>query len=380
MAKFRLLDALIAQGGLKVKDLADLPAIVIDNVAKYFYEGTDQEYWEDAKDFPNLAPPFPEMWFEYSRPLTTVSEETGVTRDSEGALLRFGFLVISTDLTLERLEAMSSEGYGKMIDAYTRAGHGDPRLGHFLKHCAKQPGGMDALTSMSKDYLKTKKVRWVTNVVGFMADNGVVQGGGNPLITLWYPIEEDGRFSTVCGNIQGGVPEAYYKWVMEKAPDRAGFINTVEGSTAFVKAFHAAYQVAMLAISFMHCKNVEVRSQADRVSTKKNRHRVPRSGVRYHVLEIEPMQKVIRGAQASQKGESAFRQALHICRGHFKTYGRPVLDTDGKQVLDFDGQPLTTPGLFGREHLKGTYWWPTHIRGSKEAGEVKKDYEVNEPA
>ena len=42
-----------------------LPVLLIDNVAEYFYSGTDQEYWDVGKDFPNIAPPFPAFWVEW---------------------------------------------------------------------------------------------------------------------------------------------------------------------------------------------------------------------------------------------------------------------------------------------------------------------------
>ena len=42
-----------------------LPILLIDNVAQYFYTGTDQEYWSLDKDFPNVAPPFPRFWCEF---------------------------------------------------------------------------------------------------------------------------------------------------------------------------------------------------------------------------------------------------------------------------------------------------------------------------
>jgi hypothetical protein len=35
------------------------------------------------------------------------------------------------------------------------------------------------------------------------------------------------------------------------------------------------------------------------------------------------------------------------------------------------------PGLFGK--YKGRFWRPAHVRGSKEAGEIKKDYRVLSP-
>lgn len=39
----------------------------IDNVAEYYYQISEQEYW-DEKDFPNIAPPLNTMWFEWNIP------------------------------------------------------------------------------------------------------------------------------------------------------------------------------------------------------------------------------------------------------------------------------------------------------------------------
>jgi len=56
-----------------------------------------------------------------------------------------------------------------------------------------------------------------------------------------------------------------------------------------------------------------------------------------------------------EQGGNEIHRALHICRGHFATYG--------------DDNPL-----FGK-HV-GTFWRPMHVRGDKAAGEVRKSYKV----
>lgn len=55
-----------------------LPVLLIDNVADYFY-GSDQEFWDLRDHFPNLAPPFPAMWFEHRMPRKIHSKECGDT-------------------------------------------------------------------------------------------------------------------------------------------------------------------------------------------------------------------------------------------------------------------------------------------------------------
>lgn len=114
---------------------------------------------------------------------------------------------------------------------------------------------------------------------------------------------------------------------------------------------------ALLALSFMHCKNV-VRTDATEAEgpPAKWLRRMKQPTLRYHVLNINPMKEVLR-----KEGESettGLKKALHICRGHFATY-------------------TADKPLFG--HFTGTVYKPAHIRGSKELGTVLKGYAVNEP-
>lgn len=109
-----------------------------------------------------------------------------------------------------------------------------------------------------------------------------------------------------------------------------------------------------LAISFMHCKNVESREEP--LSGKERRafnRRHKRDPLRFHVLEIDPAKKVLESEGGVSK--NGLRKALHICRGHFAHY------TDDKP-------------LFGK--YTGTFWRPAHVRGSADAGTVYKDYRV----
>ena len=111
----------------------------------------------------------------------------------------------------------------------------------------------------------------------------------------------------------------------------------------------------LLSISFMHCKNVEFHSV---VPPKKLSHKHRRVHghelIRYHVLDVQPIRRILDKYRKNNQDD--LRRALHICRGHFKTF---------------------TPDapLLGR-HV-GTYWWEPQVRGSQERGTVLKDYRVN---
>lgn len=109
-----------------------------------------------------------------------------------------------------------------------------------------------------------------------------------------------------------------------------------------------------MTVSFMHCQNVEVSETEPpaRLSRKWQRCR-GRPLVRYRVLDIAPMREILdRDGEVQAKG---LRHALHICRGHFKTY-------------------TADSPLFGRH--TGWYWWASRVRGTAEEGRVVKDYAV----
>jgi hypothetical protein len=108
-----------------------------------------------------------------------------------------------------------------------------------------------------------------------------------------------------------------------------------------------------LAISFLHCKNVTTIEQGAGLNLGKRKRHVP--SVKYHVLNIEPMKKVLKTEGKSD--EVGLKQALHICRGHFKDYRET--------------------GLFGKFH--DIYWWDSQVRGRAENGIVLKDYKINQP-
>ena len=110
---------------------------------------------------------------------------------------------------------------------------------------------------------------------------------------------------------------------------------------------------ALLALSFHHCRNVTTLITAPDAKVNAARARRGRSPLhRYRTLVIEPMTRVLSVKGGVEVGGLA--RALHICRGHFKT---------------FEERPL-----FGR--LRGTWWWHDSVRGSAAAGSVTKTYDV----
>ena len=115
--------------------------------------------------------------------------------------------------------------------------------------------------------------------------------------------------------------------------------------------------VALLTISFLHCKNVQLQpvtpSHKPLSHKQKRRGDPPFARLAYHVLDITPMKQVLR--TEGHEDYNGTKQALHICRGHFADY------REGR-------------GLFGK--YKGVFWIPQHIRGNLRQGATIKDYHI----
>ena len=271
--------------------------IVADNVAEYYFAGTDQEVWHLRDDFPNLAPPFDAMWLETRRPSKVVSEVHG-TIPSTNLPRAWGMLLFSADL-----------------------GEGEPR-------------------------------RWLSNALLWMSPDrgrGLADVYG-PIGAYLYFVGEDGR------PVRGG--DGNFVMVVglgdSNDPSKPFLMGTEqEHGEVVIQLVHPL----LLALSFMHCKNVARREVVQPPTlSKKWAKKHGRPLVRYHVLDIDPMKKVLR--EEGGADHTGIKRALHICRGHFATYT--------------DEAPL-----FGR--TTGTFWKSQHVRGSLSEGAVVKDYNVKAP-
>lgn len=111
---------------------------------------------------------------------------------------------------------------------------------------------------------------------------------------------------------------------------------------------------ALLTVSFMHCKNVDMIDNDPPPALSKSfarKHGRPLTS--FKTLNIDPMRRVLdREGNAATVG---LTKAIHICRGHFKSFS-------------------PSAPLFGK--LVGAYWWADHVRGDRTAGVVDKDYRL----
>jgi hypothetical protein len=110
--------------------------------------------------------------------------------------------------------------------------------------------------------------------------------------------------------------------------------------------------MVLFAIGLLHCKNVvSIEKGGKNPNIKNRRHRS--KGTKHYVLDVVPARNIKRTEYEHPINGSP--QRIHFRRGHFKEY-----------TMD---KPL-----FGK--YVGTFWWEAHVAGSKDIGEIKKDYRI----
>lgn len=286
--------------------LKEAQLVLIDNVAQYwnqqFLDNADKQE-VNASDFPNVTPPFPFTFLEF-RPSASsrahaVYEEVGV-------------LVFSTFSSL-------GDNNERPVKEYVRKQFQPLQLAEEAE-----------FATLSYILLRTRHVP------------GVIYGG-----ECLLPINKEGRIIPIADG--KGVPG-----VVGINPNLVGDGVNAQGAWTYL-AKHVFYPT-LLALSFMHCRNVQVVQETPPPKlSKKHERKTGRPLLRYRVLQIDHMKEVLEKEGGASK--TGLKRALHICRGHFAHYGEA-----GKGLL------------FGK--YAGTVWVPMHTRGTKEKGVVIKDYDV----
>lgn len=202
----------------------------------------------------------------------------------------------------------------------------------------------------------------------------IVVNVGDPSLVdhiQFYEIDQDSVYAAVKFSIYAGAsaPELYVSeetMLVDRRGERlsrkthfdcADWLRSREGFDPLATSYlmQEIVYVVKLAISFMHCKNIDL---LDKPTTRQYRRMMKRKKqpiIQYKTLNIEAFKEQVR-YESKQSGENEIKRALHICRGHFATYT--------------EDSPL-----FGK--YVGTYWKPMHARGSSALGEVRKNYSID---
>jgi hypothetical protein len=257
------------------KNQARIVNINIKNVYDYLFLDKEKiEYSE--KDIPNVAPPFPFMFFEYHK---------------------------------------SSKYYLDKVGVYVQSFENIP---------------------IEKHLMHFEETKWISETYVFIDSK---KGPGWILLKASLFIDKNGKI------LQKSQKENTFVEML-----KPGSYTEEECIKEATGPFAMYMFPARFATSLMNCKNVNVLAHSPIMHHKKS-NKTPT--IKYYTLDINPMKKVLKYEGGLE--HNGMKKALHICRGHFKTY------TEEK--------PLGG-------HTIGTYWWHSQVRGSVKHGEIVKDYSV----
>ena len=294
----------------------DLPVILADNVAEYIDTAKKWPYnevWSLPDACPNVAPPWRTFWIEWRWPVGIAKEMTVMVHGED------------SDLAMPKGTVPVGE---------------NPANYHM--------GVLIHAISYQQEHVTNDLFFPDTPAVGawgLLIENWWEVKPGSFVRGLYYWFNVDKYGKAIPHPAYGffPVPFPHVRAEME-AIERAGD----KPSRSFLFCYPA-----FLALSFLHCRNVKVVEAAPK--TEKSQRHIKITGrplYRWHTLEITPMKKVLQHEGQAEK--VGLKQALHICRGHFKHF--------------------INHGLFGRYY--GTFWWQDQVRGTVDAV-VEKDYRLN---
>ena len=168
--------------------------------------------------------------------------------------------------------------------------------------------------------------------------DGAIYG---PIASVWFSLDKNG--------IIIGEPRTALLDYRGDDDDRAKTI---------VAICHSMLAPALLAMTFMHCKNVlTVDNHPDKNINRERKKCGLRPFIKYQTIDIQPMTKLLK--TEGQLETNGIKKAFHICNGHFATLTR-----------NNKGEELEKPTTYYRER---------HIRGSAKEGVVVSDYRVSPP-
>lgn len=320
------------QGWLRSK----IVAVDIENVAKWFYEENDQEYWDWREDFPTQVSPWPLAWYEWSQPEFYLSGAERKPSFREAGIVKVGVSVFCSRVADDHRTMPGIHPFFGAALGFWREFYGiGPQVSPELMERASEPvPGVHWLTGYQVFFETAQRnLFWLGMVCDYL------DADGKPIIERRQVLS---NAPNVMDELAGGRLDT----------------QTMEYLTGIGDLVTSELLPLAFAISLLHCKNTTVQVQEVPERLQKARQRRGRPPLfRYHMLEIEPMRRILRSEGRSR--ETGLRRAMHICRGHFKDYREK--------------------GLFGKETHKGIYWWDMHVRGSAKEGVVAKDYKVKAP-
>ena len=361
-----LRDGGAAGTGQRLFDQAEV--LVVDNVTRYLYEVCTQEVW-GGEDYPNCAPPFPTFWMETRAPSLNRSGHAVHPWNGQHA---WGALFVASELP-EDLSAIlqDAEVQERVITEMRQMWQSVLRV--FAVHQQTIPQTPPASEAAGRAWFAALPLECQRALQQYVQLQHALEG-----VRLTEPLHATARWhytiftfvqmaphDPIIGPVHYGTTLVSATGQLVPVPGVNGVPQDTSWAVPHGEALSAEEGGMMaglgntllmpmwLALSFLHCKNVTLMKEDPCHSRKPAKAGDTCQRLHYHILNIKPMQEVLRREGQSQT--SGLKHALHICRGHFKDYQQK--------------------GLFGK--YQGMFWWESHIRGSSKEGVVVKDYAVH---
>lgn len=318
------------------------PKFDISNVFDYWYRMKDRP---GLRSMPCIAPPFTWFWMEGELPRWWLTADN-VEGYHAGMRIRLGTYWGGIDMDVARgaVDAISNTDLEREEAAQNMLGHVD-----------KLREGMSVWAPLG---WQPPEVKWVLHGENYYwrSDEGEVSG---PMLEITILLDRDGIPLAVpdCDRII--TEERGFK--TDQLP-LAIYTRSLYGQDIGDRLITDSILPPMFAVSLLHCRNVKVKDRVqvvDRDRTTGRRRRTARvrrgkkAKIRYHILDI-PVGKKPEHVSADKSDSRRDPVAFHMVRGHYKDYRHGA-------------------GL-GRYGAHGIWWWDAHVRGSKQAGVVLKDY------
>ena len=192
---------------------------------------------------------------------------------------------------------------------------------------------LDPASDVRMDGAPPAGTRWILYFTLFIdyRSNGAIEGPPGPVF--------------LCVDAGGRALDC--PWTQSYADERA--------PVEVIKSYMTWLHPALLAMSFLHCRNVALEEhRVDRPLAKKYRARHGVEPTPYKTLVIEPLKQILRREGGHGAG-NGLAKAMHICRGHFADY------REGR-------------GLFGK--YKVQVFIPATVRGTRGKSAPEREIEV----
>ena len=322
--------------GLKEDLGANVIPVDISSPTAHFHL-LPQEVWRES-DFPNCISPFNRAFYEYKMP--NFSTESGKRKRLSNAGTQFGFCVESVKLSYDEampLVTVANPFYLKDLFNY-RKSTGDQ---------TKAPDEPQIWNNFLQHYEGLKYPAFAQKIlIGFRLLDKFI-----PVMTFYDFLSDSGEIMLEYPNLKEGHT---LRTVKISKSGRDLFLNNGQTEEMIIDFGLEVVLPLFFSISLLHCKNVIVKDQV--VPEKLRAANEKRRGIpqtTYKTLVIDEIRKKLKTEGNEEK--NGLKKALHICRGHFRTYEE-------------------SSKLFGK--LTGTYWIPMHTKGDIESGKVEKDYKL----